>query len=117
MKQHTGWRTIGFAAAPPGWRVSFFQNDGTLSFDDVAGWLIQEEVGVREYTYQGLYHEPDSECRPEVRVVAAYVNKGEAVPVTNASSLNGIAYNGPEDALCRPDDRLDRQWSLCDCRK
>lgn len=87
-RHHAGdtalWHVDGFLPAPAGsWQIVALDEHGTVTYQQLPGWLVEEEV-----TYDIATGLPLTEsfqpCRPFRRVVAAAHVHGELVAVYEA---------------------------------
>jgi hypothetical protein len=111
------WHTIGFQAAPPGWRVIFLDANGRTVLP-VAGWLIQESRRYNDESDQ-LLPNPD----PVDRRVVAGVSTGDidlaVEPVDNKGYFHGepwklLAPGEPEPEPDKEADAREREWRKLD---
>jgi hypothetical protein len=48
------WRIIAFIPAPTGWRWGWLNDDGSITWEDMPGWVIEEFVSRRGREFEPL---------------------------------------------------------------
>lgn len=113
----TVWRTIGFSAAPTGWRVAYLDAgypDGYFAAP-LPGWLVQEACDEDPTTGA-----PIPRLAPETRVVAAgFWGEGELEPAVDACNFwlvlpPGMPTPSPADARQEHAARTRRRLGIPD---
>jgi hypothetical protein len=90
----TYWRTIGFTAAAPGWRLLYFNKEDPSKpcVYDLPGWTLQERC---EEDDDGVLGKEDG--LPETRLVACDVSGFWCEPVDDVSNFWQVI--GPSEAM------------------